>query len=68
MLCYQFNLTIDGKCYIRGDKTGEHKDFFIIKNPIFYGCSPFTNDINIYNNTIKLSKNIVCYYFKFTNN
>ena len=66
MSYYQFTLSLDGKSYIRGEKIHDTGDFFTIKEPEFFNCSPSFDGIKP--NTIHLSKNVIVCYFEIVKN
>lgn len=68
MAYYQFNLSIDGRSYIRGEKINDHDGFFAIEEPIFHAVQTSIDHIKPNNNIIHLSKNAVVFYFEIDKN
>lgn len=64
MSYYQFNLSLDGSRYIRGEKTHDNDEFFTIKEPIFKNCALSIDGVKRIDNNIQLSKSVVICYFE----
>ncbi len=62
----QFNLSLDGSCYVRGEKIQEYNGFFTIKEPTFHNCSACIDGIKP--QTVKLSQSAIICYFEIEKN